>query len=170
MLAIPKTFYFNFPALTQVMGIEKDIQQARFRNVHQKAAINLIYTVGWMRDRTKSMFEAEDITPQQFNILRILRGSFPKPLSTLQIRERMLEKMSDTSRIVDRLIAKGLVKKLTCKNDRRLVDVIISDKGKKLLERLDTRQDEIDGVLGKLSEKDANILSDLLDKIRDISE
>ncbi|MEO6613705.1 MAG: MarR family transcriptional regulator [Chitinophagaceae bacterium] len=149
------------------MGIDQDIQQAKFRNPHQKAAINLIYTLSWMREKTKTIFEEEDVTPQQFNILRILRGSFPKPLSTLQIRERMLEKMSDTSRIVDRLIAKGLVKKLTCKNDRRLVDVIISDKGKKLLERLDTRQDEIDGVMGNLSEKDANILSDLLDKIRD---
>jgi MarR family transcriptional regulator, 2-MHQ and catechol-resistance regulon repressor len=152
------------------MGIDKDIQQFKFRNMHQKAAINLIYTVGWLRDKTRSIFEAEDITLQQFNILRILRGSFPQPLSTLQIRERMLEKMSDTSRIVDRLIVKGLVKKLTCKNDRRLVDVIISDKGKKLLERLDTRQDEIDGVMGNLSEKDANILSDLLDKIREAGE
>ena len=149
------------------MGIDQDIKQAKFRNPHQKAAINLIYTVGWMRDKTKCVFEAEDITAQQFNILRILRGSFPEPLSTLQIRERMLEKMSDTSRIVDRLIAKGLVKKITCKNDRRLVDVIITDKGKKLLERLDIRQDEIDRVLGNLSEKDDNILSDLLDKIRD---
>ncbi|MGH2553081.1 MAG: MarR family winged helix-turn-helix transcriptional regulator [Chitinophagaceae bacterium] len=152
------------------MGIEKDIKQTRFRNPYQKAAINIIYTMGWMRDKTKSIFEAEDITPQQFNILRILRGSFPQPISTLQIRERMLEKMSDTSRIVDRLIAKGLVKKLVCKNDRRLVDVIISEKGKKLLERLDERQDEIDGVLGNLSESDANILSDLLDKIRDGGE
>lgn len=152
------------------MGIDQYIQQATFRNPHQKAAINLIYTLGWMRDKTKCFFEAEDITPQQFNILRILRGSFPQPLSTLQIRERMLEKMSDTSRIVDRLIAKGLVKKVTCKNDRRLVDVIITDKGKKLLERLDTKQDEMDGVLGNLSEKDANILSDLLDKIRDGGE
>lgn len=149
------------------MGIENDIKQTRFRNAHQKAAINLIYTVGWMRDRTKIIFEAEDITAQQFNILRILRGSFPQPLSTLQIRERMLEKMSDTSRIVDRLIAKGLVKKITCKSDRRLVDVIITDKGKKLLERLDLKQDEIDNVMSRLSEKDAAILSDLLDKIRD---
>ena len=131
------------------MGIDKDIQQAKFRNVHQKASINLIYTVGWMRDRTKAIFEAEDITPQQFNILRILRGSFPNPLSTLQIRERMLEKMSDTSRIVDRLIAKGLVKKVICKKDRRLVDVIITDKGKKLLEKLDLRQDEMDDDPGK---------------------
>jgi len=152
------------------MSIDKDIQQLKFRNPYQKAAINLIYTLSWMREKTKSVFEAEDITPQQFNILRILRGSFPQPLSTLQIRERMLEKMSDTSRIVDRLIAKGFVKKLTCKNDRRLVDVIISDKGKKVLERLDARQDEIDGVLSNLSEKDADILSNLLDKIRDGSE
>lgn len=154
-------------AASTTMGIEKDIQQSRFRNAHQKAGINLIYTLAWMKERTKAIFDAEDITSQQFNILRILRGSYPTPLSTLQIRERMLEKMSDTSRIVDRLILKGLVKKVICKNDRRLVDVIITDKGKKLLERLDLRQDEIDGVLGNLSEKDANILSDLLDKIRD---
>ena len=153
-----------------MMGIEKDIQQAKFRNPRQKAGINLIYTMAWMREKTKAIFDSEDITPQQFNILRILRGSFPAPLSTLQIRERMLEKMSDTSRIVDRLIAKGLVKKVTCKNDRRLVDVIITDKCKKMLERLDARQDEIDGVLGNLSEKDANILSDLLDKLRDGDE
>ena len=153
-----------------MMGIDKDIQQLTFRNPLQKAAINLIYTLGWMREKTNLIFEAEDITPQQFNILRILRGSFPQPLSTLQIRERMLEKMSDTSRIVDRLITKGLVKKLTCKNDRRLVDIIITDKGKKLLERLDERQDEIDGVLSNLSKEDANILSDLLDKIRDGGE
>lgn len=149
------------------MGIDKDIQQTTFKNVHQKAAINLIYTLSWIKDRTKTIFDSEDITGQQFNILRILRGSFPEPLSTLQIRERMLEKMSDTSRIVDRLIAKGLVKKITCKKDRRLVDVIITDKGKKMLERLDSRQHEIDDVLGNLSVKDANLLSDLLDKIRD---
>lgn len=149
------------------MGIDKDIQQARFRNVYQKAAINLIYTIGWMKDRTKHVFETEDITPQQFNILRILRGAFPKPLSTLQIRERMLEKMSDTSRIVDRLIAKGFVKKITCKADRRLVDVIITEEGQKLLERLDNRQDEIDAVLKKLTESEAEMLSNLLDKARD---
>ena len=148
------------------MGIEQDIQQSKFRNAWQKASVNLIFTLGWLKEKTRSFFEAEDITPQQFNILRILRGSFPQPLSTLQIRERMLEKMSDTSRIVDRLIAKGLVKKLTCKSDRRLVDVVITDKGKKLLERLDQRQDEMDMALGNLSEKEANILSDLLDKLR----
>jgi MarR family transcriptional regulator, 2-MHQ and catechol-resistance regulon repressor len=148
------------------MGIDQDILQSKFRNEHQKASVNLLYTYGWVMEQTKELFASEDITPQQFNILRILRGSFPQPLSTLQIRERMLDKMSDTSRIVDRLINKGLVKKGTCKTDRRLVDVIITDKGKKMLERLDKRQDELDNIIGNLSEKEAATLSELLDKIR----
>ncbi len=148
------------------MGIDQDIQQTKFKSEHQKAGVNLIYTFNWMTEKSKEIFAPEDITPQQFNILRILRGSLPKPLSTLQIRERMLDKMSDTSRIVDRLIAKGLVKKATCKLDRRLVDVMITDKGKKTLERLDERQDELDNILNRLSKKEAVILSDLLDKIR----
>jgi DNA-binding MarR family transcriptional regulator len=151
------------------MGIDQDIRQAKFRNEYQKASVNLIYTFGWLTEKTKELFAPEDITPQQFNILRILRGS-PQPLSTLQIRERMLDKMSDTSRIVVRLIAKGLVKKGTCKMDRRLVDIIITDKGKKLLERLDARQDELDGIIGNLSKKEAEVLSDLLDKIRNGGE
>ena len=148
------------------MGIEKDIKQTKFRNEYQKASINLIYTFGWLNSRSKAFLAVEDITPQQFNILRILRGSHPQPLSTLQIRERMLDKMSDTSRIVDRLIAKGLVKKDACKKDQRLVDVSISDKGKKLLERLDAREAEMDNIISNLTKKEAALLSDLLDKIR----
>lgn len=148
------------------MGIDQDIRQSKFHSEHQKAALNLLYTYGWVTEKTREVFASEDITPQQFNILRILRGSHPQPLSTLQIRERMLDKMSDTSRIVDRLIAKGLVKKGTCKTDRRLVDVMITDKGKKMLERLDARQDELDNIIGNLTTKEATILSDLLDKLR----
>jgi DNA-binding MarR family transcriptional regulator len=148
------------------MGIDQDILQTKFRNEYQKATINLLYTYNWITERTKELFASEDVTPQQFNILRILRGSHPKPLSTLQIRERMLDKMSDTSRIVDRLIAKGLVKKGICKDDRRLVDVMITEKGKKLLERLDDRQDEMDNIIGNITRKEAIQLSELLDKIR----
>src|SRR3989337_2037701 len=148
------------------MGIDQDIIQTKFRNEHQKAVINLLYTYGWLMEKMKDFFSQEDITPQQFNFIRILRGSHPQPLSTLQIRERMLDKMSDTSRIVDRLIAKGLVKKGTCKSDRRLVDVMITDKGKKMLERLDERQDELDNIIGNLTEEEAATLSELLDKIR----
>ncbi len=78
------------------------------------------------------LFEPFDITQQQFNILRILRGA-GQPLSTLQIRQRMLDKMSDTSRIVDRLVKKGMVKKTICREDRRLVDILLTDKGKEII-------------------------------------
>ena len=147
------------------MSLETDIQQAKFRNEYQKAAINLIFTYNWMSEQNKKFFEREDITPQQFNILRILRGA-GKPLSTLQIRQRMLDKMSDTSRIVDRLVKKGLVKKVVCKSDRRLVDVSITDKGTELLAKLDLANDEMDEVLSKITVEEASTLNVLLDKIR----
>lgn len=147
------------------MGIEEDINQSKFRNEHQKAGINLIYTFNWVTEHMKSLFEKHGLTSQQFNILRILRGA-GQPLSTLQIRQRMLDKMSDTSRIVDRLILKGLVKKMISKVDKRLVDVSITDKGKKLLAKLDGHQDEMDAVMSNLTESDAKTLNKLLDKIR----
>jgi len=148
------------------MGINKDIKQEKFRNERHKAMVNILFTQGWVLERLKNFVEAEDITHQQYNILRILRGSHPTPLSTLQIRERMIDKMSDTSRLVDRLVAKNLVKKIICKKDRRLVDVNISDKGLNLLEKLDQSQDEMDSILSNLTEKEAATLSKLLDKIR----
>src|SRR4051812_14374579 len=100
------------------MGIEKDIHQEAFVSEKQKAMLNVLFTYGWIIEQIKTFLSKEDITHQQFNILRILRGA-GKPLSTLQIRERMLDKMSDTSRIVDRLVAKELVQKVTCAKDKR---------------------------------------------------
>jgi DNA-binding MarR family transcriptional regulator len=147
------------------MGIEKDISQSKFRNEYQKATINLIYTFNWMNERIKTMLDKYDITPQQFNILRILRGA-GKPISTLQIRQRMLDKMSDTSRIVDRLLKKELVRKVICEGDRRLVDVTISESGLKLLESIDAHQDDMDSVFKNLDEEQAATLNILLDKIR----
>lgn len=102
---------------------------------------------------------------QQFNILRIVRGN-QKPLSTLQIRERMLDKMSDSRRIVDRLVIKGLLKKATSKIDMRLVDVSITERGKRILQRTDLQEDELQQIVKALSEKEAKTLNRLLDKIR----
>jgi DNA-binding MarR family transcriptional regulator len=147
------------------MALENDINQKKFRNEYQKGIINLIYTHNWMNEQMKDFFEKFDITSQQFNILRILRGA-GEPLSTLQIRERMLDKMSDTSRIVDRLILKNLAKKMTCKSDRRLVDVTITEKGIKLLEKTDKYANEMDAILGSLSRTEATLLNALLDKVR----
>lgn len=148
------------------MGLEKDINQTNFRNEYQKAAINLIYTYNWMHERMKGIFEKHDITSQQFNILRILRGA-GKPISTLQIRQRMLDKMSDTSRIVDRLVVKELVQKNTCINDKRLVDVSITEAGKKILEKMDAYNAKMDAIFNNLSAEEAINLNVLFDKIRE---
>ena len=147
------------------MSLEKDINQTKFRNEYQKASINIIFTFNWLTEQTKGIFEQEGLTSQQFNILRILRGA-GQQLSTLQIRQRMLDKMSDTSRIVDRLIIKGLVKKNVCKTDKRLVDVSITDKGKKVLAKLDKQEDEMDTILSSISEAEAKTLNKILDKMR----
>lgn len=146
------------------MSIEKDIQ-SKFRNEYQKTVVNIIYTYNWVMEQNKRFFDKGDITPQQFNILRILRGA-GKPLSTLQIRQRMLDKMSDTSRIVDRLVKKNLVSKVTCETDRRLVDVTISESGLSLLEKMDSYNDEMDKQFAGLNEEEARTLNLLLDKLR----
>jgi len=147
------------------MNLEKAINQTKFKSEYQKATINLIYTHNWMVEKVKPFFEKEGLTMQQFNILRILRGS-QTPLSTLQIRERMLDKMSDTSRIVDRLIIKNFAKKVICKTDKRLVDISITDNGRKVLSRIDKIEEKMDSVISSLTEAEAKQLNKLLDKIR----
>ena len=148
------------------MGISKDIQLSTFRGEYHKSILNIIYSSNWLIERIKKFLEREDITHQQYNILRILRNS-SAPLSTLQIRQRMIDNMSDTSRIVERLLKKELVHKVVCRHDKRLVDVTITPKGEALLDRLDMRIDELDNILSGLSTEDAAELNLLLDKLRD---
>jgi DNA-binding MarR family transcriptional regulator len=148
------------------MSIEKDIQQAKFITSRHKALVNILFTYGWELERIKKIVETENITHQQYNILRILRGSYPNPLSTLQIRERMLDKMSDTSRMVDRLIIKHLAVKTVSRKDRRLVDVVISEEGLTLLKKIEARVDIVSEVMSNVSEDEAEQLSNLLDKVR----
>jgi DNA-binding MarR family transcriptional regulator len=147
------------------MGIEQDIQQPNFRNEFQKMGINLLFTANWLNEQIGKILSEEGVTQQQYNILRILRGS-TTPLSTLKIRERMLDKMSDTSRIVDRLIAKELVLKNTCEKDKRLVDITLSPKGLSLVDQLDRYNDRIDALLKGINESEAKLINQILDKIR----
>jgi MarR family transcriptional regulator, 2-MHQ and catechol-resistance regulon repressor len=149
------------------MGIEKDIGQVRFRNAYHRSYVNLFYTYGWLMEKIKQILATENITPQQYNILRILRGSYPNPLATLQIRDRMLDKMSDTSRIVDRLVLKKLVTKSINRNDKRQVNVYITDTGLALLQRLDEKNSTLDSIVSTLSHEEADELNRLLDKIRE---
>jgi len=147
------------------MNIDNAIKQKAFKNEHQKAMVNMIFTSNWIHEKQKVFFEPHDITSQQFNILRILRGS-KYPLSTMDIRDRMLDKNSDTSRMVVRLEKKKLLIKRLNAKDQRLVDVIISERGLELLSRLDKQDDELIGIISNLSEEEAKVLNTLLDKIR----
>ncbi len=159
-------FVSSFRKYTSLaMTIEEEIKQAKFKSAYHKLAINIMYSSHWLETYLKKIFKKEDITLQQYNILRILRGSRPNPLSTLQIRERMMDRMSDTSRIVDRMIVKGIVSKTIREEDNRLVDVRITEKGLKLLSKLDGIEDNLSNFLDSVSENEAIKLSDLLDKL-----
>ena len=148
------------------MSIEKEIPENYFRNSSHKALVNIIFTSNWILEKFKQFLESEDITHQQYNILRILSQSH-SPLSTLQIRERMLDRMSDTSRIVERLLKKNLVNKQACKADKRLVDVTISEKGIELLDHIEKRITMVDTITSNLTSKDIDTINALLDKIRE---
>ncbi len=148
------------------MKIEKAIKQNRpFKTPYHKAAVNLIFTSNWLNDQHRSFFKHYDLTRKQFNVLRIVKGA-GEPISTAAIRERLLDKMSDASRVVDRLEKKDLVSKQTCPSDKRLVDIALTKKGGALLEKIAKKDNQLGAVLKNLSEKEATQLSNLLDKMR----
>lgn len=129
--------------------------------------LNLIYTTNWLTSKQDSLFKDSGITVQQYNVLRILRGQYPNPCSIKLIKERMLDRMSDTSRIVDKLYTKKLLARNECPNDRRSVNVIISNQGLELLKSLDYVDDLSKQNLKSLSDKEIDTLNYLLDKLRD---
>lgn len=148
------------------MKLEDAIQQTRpFRNEHHKVMVNMLYTNNHLEERSREFLKQQNLSLQQYNILRILRGA-KRPLSTMQVRERMLDRMSDTSRIIDRMVAKGLVGKKQNENDKRLVDITITEKGLKILEELDKKNDELESIATTLTADEAKMLNDLLDKLR----
>ncbi|MBD1364249.1 MarR family transcriptional regulator [Mucilaginibacter sp. ZT4R22] len=148
------------------MGIEEDIKSTNFEDNYHKAVINLSYTYGWITNLSRPKFEQYNLTQQQFNILRILRGQYPKPATVNLLKERMIDKMSDASRIVDRLVQKGLVSRCTNSKDRRAVDIRISDEGLEILSKMDKEFKTKDMLQDNLTEEEAGQLSELLDKMR----
>lgn len=144
--------------------IEEEIRQKKFTSARQKAVINLIYTSNWLQSRQQEFFKSFGITGQQFNILRILKGQFPKSISGTEIKARMLDRNSDISRLLDRLAGKRLITKNTCPNDKRASDVLITEEGLDLLKQINKTQKQ--DVVLSLTEEEAIALSDLLDKAR----
>lgn len=149
------------------MSLESDLKQKKFKSSYQKAFLNIMYTNYYLINNVNSFFKDHDITRQQYNVLRILRGQHPKPITINQIRERMMDKMSDASRIVERLRVKGLVTRNQSAGDKRVVEVNISQKGLDLLTETDPKTSEFDSLLNNLSKKEIDQLNHLLDKIRD---
>lgn len=149
------------------LKLEDEIQQKKFRSESQKLAINLTYTHNWLNAHYSAMFRTSDITMQQFNVLRILRGQYPNPCSVKLIKERMLDRMSDASRIVDKLKAKDLLDRRECPVDRRSVDILITDKGLELLKSMDNIEENFKSVFKTLTEEEMKTLNHLLDKLRD---
>jgi len=148
-------------------AIEEEIKQKNFQSIYHKANINLVYTIGWLQARQNELFRHYGLTLPQFNILRILRGQHPKPASINLLIERMLDKTSNASRIVDKLEAKGLVTRTPSVHDRRAVDVTITPVGLNLLQQLDEKAHELSDGLNNLTTEEAEELNRILDKIRD---
>jgi DNA-binding MarR family transcriptional regulator len=148
------------------MSIDEEIQSSKFEDNYHKAVINITYTHGWLSNLLREQFEKYNLTQQQFNILRILRGQYPCPATVNLLKERMIDKMSDASRIVDRLVQKGLVSRCTNRKDRRAVDIRISDSGLEILSKLDIEFKTSNFLKNNLNEQEAGLLSDLLDKLR----
>jgi DNA-binding MarR family transcriptional regulator len=129
--------------------------------------VNLLYTSNWLAGHQTQELKPFKLTLQQYNVLRILRGQHPNPIKVSDITERMLDKMSNASRLVDKLVAKKLVQRTECPSDRRAVDVIITEKGLALLKQMDARQDALNVSLeNKLTAEEAEWLSQLLDRLR----
>jgi DNA-binding MarR family transcriptional regulator len=147
------------------MKIEDEIKQPRFRDAYQKAVINLLYTANWLQNKNQEFFKSYGITGSQFNILRILKGQHPGRISATEIKSRLLDKNSDVSRLLDRLIAKNLALKQPCVNDKRSFDVLITEQGLELLKSMEKFLPQRDRILA-LTEDEAKQLSDLLDKSR----
>ena len=149
------------------MELEKEIKQnKKFKSEHHKMAVNIAYTANWLYSIHSCYLKKQGLTPEQFNILRILRGQYPQPATVNVLIDRMLNKMSNASRLVDKLVVKKLVDRRTCKEDRRAVDVLITKRGLEVLDELDKAEKDWLKPLGKLNAEEAKKMNQLLDKLR----
>lgn len=148
------------------MKLEDAIKQKRFKSEEERLIINMVYTSGWLGAEQNRYFKQFGISSQQYNVLRILRGQQPKPASVSLIQDRMLDKMSNASRLIEKLKQKNLVKRSECPSDRRQVDVMITDEGLALLGEIDKHEYHMNEICRSLTPKEMQQLNQLLDKFR----
>lgn len=148
------------------MQLKKQIKVSKFDTVYQQTLVNIFFTYNWGNQKVKEALAPYDVTQQQYNVLRILRDRYPSPSTISLIKAQILDKMSDTSRIVDRLIQKGFVDKTENNYDKRAVDIMISDKGLALLKKMDKLIDFSKMISSRISKEEAVQLNALLEKLR----
>lgn len=149
------------------MKIEEAIQQKSFKDVYNKAVVNLLYTQSYVVSKQSSLFKPFGISPEQYNVLRILKGQNGNPITVSSIQERMLNKMSNASRLVEKLKQKGYILREECPRDRRQVDVVITEEGKLVLKQLEEKIYKLNRELISLNEEEIETLNNLLDKLRE---
>lgn len=148
------------------MKIEEAIKQKKFKSEYQKLFINIIYTANWLNNESIKTLKPFGISPQQYNVLRILKGQHPNAISVNSIIDRMLDKNSNASRLVDKLKQKELVEREVCSNDRRQVDIKITPKGINLLNEIADKMDSFINIKNSISDNEALLTNNILDKIR----
>lgn len=148
------------------MNLENELDMARFKNQWHRLSINLTYTNNWASQQLRNFYQEFDFTLQQYQVLRILKESYPRPISTSEIQRKMLDHSSDTSRIVGRLIKKRLVSRKPNASDKRLVDVLITEEGISLFRLIEYHEKELYDIFKNLSWEEAQQLNTLLDKMR----
>lgn len=148
------------------MRLEDEIKSSKFDSELHKAQVNILFTSAWIKNNTLQMFKPYQITQEQFNVLRILRGQFPQAICMMDIASRMIERNSNVTRIVEKLLAKNLAQRLKSAQDKREVRITITTEGLDLLEELDLKMPEVHK--GNLTIEEAQLLNSLLDKMRDL--
>jgi len=149
------------------MTINEAVKQANFRNEQQKMLINILYTNNWLINKIKKNLKPHNITHQQYNVLRILQGKSPAACSAGEIKRVMLDKTPDVTRLIDRLLQKGFVSRCVCSNNRRQIDICITEKGRQILQVIRPEMDEMMQFTQQISEQEAIQISLILDKLRD---
>ena len=148
------------------MALEEDIKQEKFNNEFEKVAVNILFTGSWLYNINAARLKRFDITPEQYNVLRILRGTHPKTMMLAEITCRMIDKNSNATRLVEKLRHKGLVNREICEDNRRQVDISITDKGLNILKKVESASDEWIKSLKNISKSEAQELNRILDKLR----
>lgn len=148
------------------MSIEKDIKQKSFKNPYNKVTVNVMFTTGWLFNKYAKILRPYNLTEQQYSVLKILRECYPRTSTVNYILEGMIDKMSNASRLVDKLVAKDLAKKVKSQFDLRSVDILLTEKGIVLMDELTKIMHEYENSFYGLDEKEIKLLNSLLEKLR----